>query len=75
LIYWNLKFKVIGIHGSMTKEFSGSSDLKQKQSQWWQVWFFLNLYLYALMRFRWKKSGYSVYDILGTIASFILDDH
>jgi len=25
-----LKFKVIGIPGSMTKEFSGSSDLKQK---------------------------------------------
>jgi len=58
-----LKFKVIGIPGSMTKEFSGSSDLKQKQSQWRLAWFFLNRFLYALMRFKFCLKQCPVTDL------------
>jgi hypothetical protein len=53
-----LKFKVIGIPGSMTKSFSGSTDLKQKQSQRRLLWFFLTMYLDALMRFRWGEERF-----------------
>jgi len=58
-----LKFKVIGILGSMTKEFSGSSDLKQKQSQRRLLWFFLNRCPNALQMGR--RAVLLVYGILG----------